>query len=160
MCHYTALWNIDVRKTETTWSVLWLMIHHDVVQQCELDVVVRATTVLLQIYCLVYFERIFEIAEHLAKLWGRSWLSHYKRAVYWGTVLLKDEELAWYLTNSGQELLKRITLWLILFTKSVTLWSNWCNVNHLWLVDWCHQWLNANCVRRRFVTTSFFPLGW
>jgi len=34
--------------------------------------------------------------------------------------------------------------------------SNWCNVNHLCLADWCHQWLNVNCVRRRFVTTSFF----
>jgi len=34
--------------------------------------------------------------------------------------------------------------------------SNWCNVNHLLLADWCYQWLNLNCVHRRFVTTSFF----
>jgi len=24
--------------------------------------------------------------------------------------------------------------------------SNWCNVNHLWLADRCHQWLNVTCV--------------
>jgi len=34
--------------------------------------------------------------------------------------------------------------------------SNWCSVNHLLLADWCHHWLNANCVSSRFVTTSFF----
>ena len=35
--------------------------------------------------------------------------------------------------------------------------SNWCNVNHLLLADWCHLWLNVNYnVRRRFVATSFF----
>ena len=31
-------------------------------------------------------------------------------------------------------------------------------VNHLWLADWCRQWLNVNPVRRRFVETSFFLL--
>jgi len=33
---------------------------------------------------------------------------------------------------------------------------NWCNVKHLLLGDWCYHWLDANCVRRRFVTKSFF----
>jgi len=31
---------------------------------------------------------------------------------------------------------------------------NWCNVNHLLLADWCHQWLDVNRMRRCFVTTS------
>jgi len=39
-----------------------------------------------------------------------------------------------------------ITLQLILFTNldCVAEKSNWCNVNHLLLVHWWHQWLNAN----------------
>jgi len=37
--------------------------------------------------------------------------------------------------------------------------SNWCNVNHLLLTDWCHPWLNANYVLKHFVMTSFF-LSW
>jgi len=68
------------------------MMHHNVVQQRDLGVVGRLTTVLLQIYCLVCFERIFEIAQHLAKLWGK--VNCLNRPVRWGTVLLKDEELA------------------------------------------------------------------
>jgi len=43
---------------------------------------------LLQIYCLVCFERIFKIAKHLAKIWRKL------IAVHRSTVLLKDEELA------------------------------------------------------------------
>ena len=34
--------------------------------------------------------------------------------------------------------------------------SNWRTVNHLWLADWCRQWLNVNLVHRRFITSSFF----
>jgi len=52
----------------------------------------RLTITLLQIYCSVYFQRIFEIAQRLAKLWGK--VDCLKRHVCWGIVLLKDEELA------------------------------------------------------------------
>jgi len=38
-------------------------------------------------------ERIFKIAQHLAKLWGAE-VGCLKRLVRQGTVLLKDEELA------------------------------------------------------------------
>jgi len=34
--------------------------------------------------------------------------------------------------------------------------SNWCIVNHLWLADWCRQWLNINPMCRRFIASSFF----
>jgi len=34
------------------------------------------------------------------------------------------------------------------------------NVNRLWLADWCHQWLNVNCVRRRFCRDVFLLDWW
>jgi len=46
----------------------------------------------LQIYCLVCFERICKICQHLANLQVNSGLR--KRRVRRGTVLLKDAELA------------------------------------------------------------------
>jgi len=47
---------------------------------------------LLQIYCLVCFERIFKVGQHIAKLRKESCL--HKRCLRRGTVLLKDEERA------------------------------------------------------------------
>jgi len=40
------------------------------------------------------FRKNFDIAQHLAKLWGNLEVDCLKRPVHWGTVLLKDEELA------------------------------------------------------------------
>jgi len=37
--------------------------------------------------------------------------------------------------------------------------SNWCIVDHLWLTDWCHQWLNADRMCRHFVVTFWLPWG-
>ena len=34
--------------------------------------------------------------------------------------------------------------------------SYWCNVNHLLLANWQHQWPHVNCVLWHFVATSFF----
>jgi len=37
--------------------------------------------------------------------------------------------------------------------------SDWSIVKHLLLADWCHQWLDVDCVRRRSAATSFLSLG-
>jgi len=66
--------------------------HHNVVYQRNLGVARRLTITLLQIYCWVYFDRIFKMAQHLAKLWGKAHCL--KGPVRRDTVLLKDEELA------------------------------------------------------------------
>jgi len=34
--------------------------------------------------------------------------------------------------------------------------SDWWTISQSWFADRCHQWLNVNHVRRRFVATSFF----
>ena len=52
----------------------------------------------------------------------------------------------------------RLTLLAIVWFRDWQV-SNWCNINHLLLADWCRQWLNVNRMRRRFVTTSSF-FGW
>jgi len=57
-----------------------------------MGVVGRLTITLLQIYCSVCFKRIFKIAQHLAKLWGK--VDCLKHPVRQNTVLLKSEELA------------------------------------------------------------------
>ena len=41
--------------------------------------------------------------------------------------------------------------------------SNWCTVEHLWLADWCLQWLTEcwSCVQAFFVTSFFMvAAGW
>jgi len=48
------------------------MIFRKVLQQQDLGLVRPFTMTLLQIYCLVYFERIFKIAQYLAKLQERK----------------------------------------------------------------------------------------
>jgi len=78
--------------------------------QCYLHMVGPLTLSLLQIYCWVRFGIIFEIAQHLAKLWG-------KVDCLKCTVLLKDEELAWDLMYGGQDCCNRISLRLILLTN-------------------------------------------
>jgi len=84
---------------------MWSMIVRKVLYQQDLGLVRPLTMILLQIYCLVCFERIFKIAQYLAKLQKESWLP--KRCVRRrrGTGLMKDEELAWDLTCSKQKLL-------------------------------------------------------
>ena len=82
------------------YAVLWLTIQLSVA--LSFGVMGLLTIALFKIYCGVCFERIFEIAEHLAKLWGKSLFL--KCSVHCGTVLLKDEERAWDLMYSRQEL--------------------------------------------------------
>jgi len=53
---------------------------------------VRLTVTLLQIYCGVSFAGTLKLAQHLAKLWGKSKLPQLG-SVPRGTVLLKDEKL-------------------------------------------------------------------
>jgi len=72
------------------------MIHHSIVQQCDLGVVGHLTSTLVQIYCWVCLERIFLITPHLAKLWGRSrlpqtlWALGHCPAERWRTRLRSD----------------------------------------------------------------------
>jgi len=60
------------------------------------------TIILLQIYCWVCFERNFK-SLNIWQSYGKA--GCLKRPVRRGTVLLKDEELAWGLMYGGQQVL-------------------------------------------------------
>jgi len=64
------------------------------------------------------------------------------------TVLLKDE-LGWYpIHTTGRNCCSNIELRLILLNNLVFVIDKYqtgvmSTVDHLWLADWCHQWLNV-----------------
>jgi len=131
-------------------DILYIRTSQRIVQQRVLDVVGLVTITLLQIYCWVYFEKIFSNSSTFGKVMGTSWLPQAPcspeqcpaercrtrlRSDVWraGTVV----------TASGYD--KYSSLTLTPWSRQVGL-SDWCNVKHLWLADWCHQWLNVRCV--------------
>jgi len=100
-------------------------------QQCDLDVAGSLTITLLQIYCWGCIER-----QHRAKLWRKSWVL--KGPVRRGTVLLKMKNSLEIWRMARINCCYRITLRLVglllkpwLRNRQI---SDWCNVNHLWLI--------------------------
>ena len=117
----------------------------------------RAHCIKVHVRYLISWWVLVKMSQHLAKLQERKLIAWSPCVM--GTVLLKNDEVAWDLTYGGQELLQQRHI-TIVGLSNLDPWLTSIKLVYCqplaWLVDWCHQWLNVNHVRRHFVTTSFF----